>query len=156
MTTFIQSIENNRERFLDLLLLADPSTTVIRQYLNKGYLFVLLVEGKTYGAVHLLPRAASVMEIKNIAVKEEVQGQGYGKRLLQHALDFCQVRGYERVIVGTGNSSIDNLAFYQKAGFRFFSVIRNFFTLQYDQSIFEHGIQCRDLILLDITFPPQR
>ncbi len=63
---------------------------------------------------------------------------------------FCRERGYHRIIVGTGNSSIDNLAFYQKLGFRFRSVVRDFFTLHYPEPIFEHGIQWCDMIILDL------
>ncbi len=155
MTSEIQEIENGRERFLDLLLLADPSVEMVRQYLAEGHLFVLFENGEAWGVVHLIPQTSTVMEVKNIAVKEEAQGRGYGKMLLHYALDFCQQQAYEKVVVGTGNSSINNLAFYQKAGFRFLSIIRNFFTDHYDQPIFEHGIQCRDMILLEVDFANQ-
>ena len=149
MTIEIQTIEHDRERFLDLLLLADPSQEMIQQYIAEGHLFVLFEEGEPYGVVHLIPQTNYIMEIKNIAVKEEAQGRGYGRRLLRHALEFCQRQGYEKVVVGTGNSSMNNLAFYQKAGFRFLSIIRDYFTDHYNEPIFEQGIQCRDMILLE-------
>ncbi len=79
-----------------------------------------------------------------------MQGRGCGKELIQYATTFCREQSYHRIIVGTGNSSIDNLAFYQKVGFRLRSVIRDFFTLHYSEPIFEHGIQCRDMIILDL------
>ena len=148
----IQAIENDRERFLALLLLADPSLELVQQYLMKGYLFVLFERDTACGVVHLLPQTSNTIEIKNIAVKEDMQGCGYGKRLLNYALNFCKEQGYEKVIVGTGNSSIHNIAFYQKAGFRFLSVTRNVFTDRYNEPIFEHGIQCRDMLLLEVDF----
>ena len=117
MTSDIQAIEQGRERFLDLLLLADSSVELVQQYLAEGHLFVLYEKGEACAVVHLLPQTATVMEVKNIAVKE-AQGCGYGKRLLGDALDFCQRQGYEKGRVGTGKSSINNLAFYQKADFR--------------------------------------
>lgn len=150
MVNRIESIEDKRERFLDLLLLADPSLELVRTYLGKGYLFALFEEDEPYAVVHLLPQTDSSIEIKNIAVQTEMQGQGYGKSLLGFALAFCRQQGYEKVIVGTGNSSIDNLAFYQKNGFRFLSIVRDFFTEQYAEPIYEHGIHCRDLILLEL------
>ena len=155
MISEIQEIEHGRERFLDLLLLADPSLGIVQRYLAKGHLFVFFDEGKACGVVHLIPQTSNTMEVKNIAVKEESQGRGYGKMFLHYALDFCQRQRYEKVIVGTGNSSINNFAFYQKAGFRFLSIMRNFFTDHYDQPIFEHGIQCRDMILLEVDFANQ-
>ena len=156
MTSYIQEIEQGRERFLDLLLLADPSVELVQQYLAEGHLFVFYERGEACGVGHLIPQTTTIMEVKNMAVKEEAQGRGYGKRLLQYALDFCQRQGYEKVRVGTGNSSINNLAFYQKAGFRFLSIRRNFFTEHYDEPIFEHGIHCRDMILLEVDFANQR
>ena len=152
MTNEIRAIENGRELFLDLLLFADPSVELIQQHIAEGHLFVLFENDEPCGVVHLLPQTGSVMEVKNIAVKEEAQGHGYGKMLLHYALEFCQQHGYERVVVGTGNSSINNLAFYQKVGFRFLSIMRDFFTDHYDEPIFEHGIQCRDMILLEVEF----
>ncbi len=109
----------------------------------------------TCGVGHVLPQTGTVMEGKNIAVKEEAQRRGYGKRLLHYALDFCRRQGYEKVIVGTGHSSMNNLACYQKAGFRFLAIRRNFFTDHYDEPIFEHGIQCRDIILLEVDLAQQ-
>jgi ribosomal protein S18 acetylase RimI-like enzyme len=155
MTSDIQEIEQNRERFLDLLLLADPSVELVQHYLAEGHLFVLFDQGEACGVLHLIPQTATVMEVKNIAVNENAQGQGYGKRLLQYALDFCQRQVYEKVLVGTGNSSINNLAFYQKAGFRFLSIRRDFFTEHYSEPIIEHGIHCRDMILLEVDFANQ-
>jgi len=155
MVSDIQEIAEQRERFLDLLLLADPSVAQVQSYLAQGHLFVFYEHKEACGVVHLLPQTAAVVEVKNIAIKEEAQGQGYGKRLLQYALDFCQRQGYERVLVGTGNSSLNALAFYQKAGFRCLSVRRNFFIDQYDEPIFENGIQCRDMILLDLDLRAQ-
>jgi hypothetical protein len=55
MTSDIQAIEQRRERFLDLLLLADPSVELVQQYLAEGHLFVLYEKGEACGVVHLLP-----------------------------------------------------------------------------------------------------
>jgi GNAT superfamily N-acetyltransferase len=71
--------------------------------------------------------------------------------LLHHAIHFCRLRGYKKMTVGTGNSSVGNLYFYQKAGFRLVSLVRDFFVLHYDEPIFEHGLQCRDLLILEMS-----
>ncbi len=149
MNTTIRAIEHNREQFLDLLLLADPSEKMVKQYIASGHLFALFENGEVYGVIHLVPQTNDIMEIKNVAVKEDIQGRGYGKKLVQYALKFCQQQQYQKVVVGTGNSSINNLAFYQKAGFRFLSVLRDYFTDHYQEPIFENRIQCRDMIILE-------
>lgn len=56
----------------------------------------------------------------------------------------------EELMIGTGNSSINQLALYQKCGFRVIGVERDFFINNYDEPIFENGIQCVDMIRLSI------
>lgn len=149
MSGEIKEITANRERFLDLLLLADPEEAVVLAYLDKGHLFVLYEQGQPYGVILLLPHDPQTIEIKNIAIREDAQGQGYGKQLISHAKAFGKTQGYTRLIVGTCNSSFNELAFYQKAGFRFYDIIRDFFTDNYKEPIFENGIQCRDMLMLE-------
>jgi GNAT superfamily N-acetyltransferase len=149
MSIEILKIDHDRERFLDLLLLANPEEAVVLAYLNQGWLFGLFEDAELYGVMHLIENDANTLEIKNLAVKEKMQGKGYGKQLVNHAISFGKQLDYKTLLVGTGNSSVENLAFYQKAGFRFKSVIRDFFILNYKEPIFENGLQCRDMIILD-------
>jgi RimJ/RimL family protein N-acetyltransferase len=55
-------------------------------------------------------------------------------------------RGKRAVEVGTANASIGNLAFYQKCGFRFDHVRRDYFSY-YREPRVEHGIEVRDLVV---------
>ena len=52
------------------------------------------------------------------------------------------------MIVGTANSSIDNIAFYQKLGFRMAEIKRDFFKA-YPTPIFENGIRALDMIVFE-------
>lgn len=63
------------------------------------------------------------MEIMNIAVAEHLQGKGIGKKLLRHAVETAKGYGMSKLEVGTGNSSVSQLALYQKCGFRIFLLI---------------------------------
>ena len=146
----IKEIDASRESFMDLLLLADPSERLVRGYLKCGYLFVLFDDDVACGVIHLDPQDEECIEIKNVAVAEHMQGRGFGTMLVRHAIDVCRQRGYKKVLIGTGNSSVENLYLYQKVGFRFVTVIRDFFVLHYDEPIFEHGIQCRDMLMLEM------
>jgi hypothetical protein len=60
--------------------------------------------------------------------------------------------GVRRAIVGTGNSGIGQLAFYQKAGFRLWRIERDFFSPArgYPEGIEENGIPLRDMVWLDM------
>ncbi|MBL4639773.1 MAG: GNAT family N-acetyltransferase [Kordiimonadaceae bacterium] len=136
---------------LDLLLLADPQEALVREYVADGKLYTATWDNLTVGVFVLLPIDDDLWELKNIAVSPEWQGKGVGKRLLQEAIAAAKELGAKSLEAGTGNSSLDQLAYYQKAGFRMDRIAKNFFTLNYDEPIFENGIQCRDMVFLKLN-----
>ncbi len=133
---------------MDLLLLADPSKEMIEKYLESGQCYTLEVNNETVGVYVLMPVSAGVIEIMNIAVAEKEQGKGLGKQLLAHAIEQARKQGFKQVQIGTGNSSIGQLALYQKCGFRITKIERGFFTDNYEEEIIENGIICRDMLRL--------
>lgn len=132
----------------NLLLLADPSRQQIDSYLDGGSCYIASVNDAITGVFVLKPLTLSVIEIKNIAVDENFRGQGIGKQLLHFASQISKESGYRELIIGTGNSSINQLALYQKAGFEIDKIIKDFFISNYEMPIFENGIQCKHMILL--------
>lgn len=135
----------------DLLLLADPSKARVQTYLKTGFCFLGILESEVVGVLLLDEVNPKIAEIKNIAVRESEQGKGFGKQLLRFAEKESQVRGYEKLMVGTGNSSVDQLAFYQKEGFELDRIEKNFFLENYTEPIFENGIPCKHLLILEKT-----
>jgi ribosomal protein S18 acetylase RimI-like enzyme len=91
-------------------------------------------------------------EVKNMAVREEVQGQGIGRRLMQAALALLAAEGVTRVRVATAAADTGNLRFYQRQGFRMFSIERDAFTESsgYPPGSQASGIALRDRVWLDI------
>ncbi len=57
----------------------------------------------------------------------------------------------KHVVVGTGNSGIGQLAYYQKAGFRLWRIERDFFGPDrgYPDGLEENGIATRDMVWID-------
>ncbi|EOO70247.1 GNAT family N-acetyltransferase (plasmid) [Bacillus mycoides] len=133
---------------MELLLLADPSSEVVNGYLKQGDCFVLKKDTITVGIMILIPTRPETIEIINIAVSEKEQGKGYGKYLLGFAIDYAKKEKYKTIEIGTGNSSLMQLGLYQKCGFRITNVDRDFFLRNYEEEIYENGIQCIDMIRL--------
>ncbi|MBC2102222.1 GNAT family N-acetyltransferase [Listeria marthii] len=134
---------------LHLLLEADPSAKQIATYFDKSRVFQLVHADNIIGIVCLLPLNEQQLEIMNIAVSSEYRNQGIGKQLLEKAVDYAVHNHFAEIIVKTGNSSIDQLAFYQKNGFRMQQIVPNYFVEHYpDQTIIENGIACLDQIIL--------
>lgn len=133
---------------MELLLLADPSKKIIEGYVNRGECYVAEIEQQTVGVYVLLPTRPETVELVNVAVTENQHGRGIGKQLVISAISAAKTRGYKTIEIGTGNSSIGQLALYQKCGFRITGVDTDFFIRHYPEEIYENGIQCRDMIRL--------
>lgn len=146
----LHTVQKNRDAYLPLLLLADPSEERIRRYLLEGELFSWLTsEGETVGVLHLTLQDEGVIEIRNFAVREQYQGQGHGRSFLESMLNLLRDRGdVETIIVRTGNSSIGSLAFYQKLGFRIREIEHDYYVRAEEAPLFEDGIRRYDRLLL--------
>ena len=142
-----------REAYLPLLLLADSSEEQVRGYLQQGILYVARHDGEEVGVVLAIPSELSRMELRAVAVEESRQQQGIGKQMLAAVIADLNGRGFSRVTVGTGNSSIGQIAFYQKAGFRMWKIERDRFSPErgYPAGMEENGIPLRDMIWFERT-----
>lgn len=74
----IKEIVDNKMLYMDLLLLADEQEDMIHCYLEKGTMYVLDDNGVKAECI-VTDEGNAILEIKNIAVKPEYQGCGYGK-----------------------------------------------------------------------------
>ncbi|PFG05406.1 GNAT family N-acetyltransferase [Bacillus sp. es.034] len=144
----IRKRNKDEELPLELLLLADPSETIVKEYTARGECFVAEFEKKIVGVYVLLPTRPETIELVNVAVAEELHGRGIGKQLVMDAVKVAKEKGYKTIEVGTGNSGVGQLALYQKCGFRIVGVDLDFFVRHYPKEIYENGIQCRDMVRL--------
>lgn len=133
---------------MDLLILADPSKQIVEEYIKRGQCYLAELEMCIIAVYVLLPTRPETVELVNIAVRENHQGKGIGKQLVNHAIEMAKSLRYKTIEVGTGNSGVGQLALYQKCGFRIIGVDRDFFIRHYNEDIFENGIQCRDMVRL--------
>ena len=140
----IRKISENKKAYIDLLLLADEKENMIEKYLRRGEMFVLDDDGVKAECV-VTKEETGIYELKNIAVLPEYHKKGYGKKLI--AFLFSHYADCKTMFVGTGDCP-SSLTFYQKCGFVESHRIKNFFTDNYDHSMFEDGIQLIDMVYL--------
>ncbi len=139
----IEKITEKRS-YYPLLLDADPSKEMIEKYLKKGKMFTFAEESRVVGEVVVLPLSATDIELKNIAVLPEKQGQGLGRYMIEFVARHYADQ-FRNLYVGTADSGI---ALYQKFGFEVSHRVKNFFTDNYPEPIVDSGIQCIDMIYL--------
>ncbi len=141
----IKEIIDDKMLYMDLLLLADEQEDMIHRYLEKGTMYVLDDSGVKAECI-VTDEGNGILEIKNIAVKPEYQGRGYGKTLINFLIHRYTGK-YSILQVGTGDSPL-SIPFYENCGFVRSHSISNFFTDNYDHPIYESGIQLVDMVYL--------
>jgi ribosomal protein S18 acetylase RimI-like enzyme len=145
----IKKIVDNKESFMDLLLLGDEQKEMIYKYLFKGDLFALYDNDlKTVSVV--TKENEKTYEIKNIATYEKYHRMGYGSRMINFIIENYRDK-CSQLLVGTGENE-KTLSFYKKFGFVYSHTIKNFFIDNYDHEMYEDGKQLRDMIYLKIDF----
>ncbi|MBP6562837.1 MAG: GNAT family N-acetyltransferase, partial [Neisseriaceae bacterium] len=121
---------------LALLQQANPSLVALEADLKAGVCHVLSHGAEPIlGAAIMQQVALNTQEIMAIAICPSAQGQGLGKRLLAYLIDTAYAQGATTVFVGTANSSLNQLGFYQKAGFRLSHIVPNYFIDHYPDPI---------------------
>lgn len=145
----IEPLKSTQDIPFDLLELADPSRVNVESYVKTGMCYLAKINSEIVGVIVLNKISSTTMEIKNIAVRASEQGKGFGKALLRYSEKVSQESGYKKLIIGTGNSSIGQLVLYQKEGFEIERIEKNFFLNNYPEPIFENGIQCKHMVILE-------
>jgi GNAT superfamily N-acetyltransferase len=150
---------SEREAVVPLLLLAEPSERALRWSLEhlSDVTYRAELDGALVGAATMRWRDEPC-ELVELAVDASRQGQGIGRALVTWLLDEARRRGKQAMVVGTANSGIGNIAFYQRCGFRMDHVRPDYFW--YDTTgRSEHGIATRDLLVFRYALvdePPRR
>jgi GNAT superfamily N-acetyltransferase len=148
----VELYDGPRQELRPLFELAEDSAAELDSYLEAGRVLVAVADGEVIGHLQLTgtgdPQAA---EVKNMAVREALQGHGVGRRLIQAAVDLAAAESLTTILVATAAADIGNLRFYQRQGFRMRSVERDAFTSAtgYPEGLLIDGIELRDRVWLD-------
>src|SRR6266700_1640235 len=150
MSLVIKQVPSNETMFLlPMLLDAEEGEERIRTALlnptNAAY--AALLDDQLIGAAVIHWEVDKPSEILYIAVAATLRGQGYGKQIIRALQDELYKRGGRSLLVGTANASLENIAFYQKCGFRMFEIRHDYFAY-IQPPVLEHGIQLRDMLVL--------
>ena len=145
-------MEENRKRYLPLLLLADEQESMVDRYLERGTMYVLEDGGEVLAECVVTDEGGGVLELKNLAVAPAFQRRGYGRRLIRF-LETAYAGSHRILQVGTGDSPA-TLPFYERCGFVRCRRVKNFFTDHYDHPIFEGGVQLTDMVYLQKPLAP--
>lgn len=104
---------------LDFELFVADTILQVRDKLNTRDLRLWLLEGagEVLGAIAILRHDPLVGQLRWFVLDPRVRGQGYGRKLMDHAMAYCQAHGLQEVFLETV-SGLDAAAYlYTRAGF---------------------------------------
>jgi GNAT superfamily N-acetyltransferase len=107
--------------------------------------YTALVDDRPVGAAVVRWSTSEPSEILYLAVTAADRGKGYGRQIVAALQTELPEHG-RMLLVGTANSALDNIAFYQKCGFRMHAVKPDYFAY-IQPPIRENGIPMRDMIV---------
>lgn len=87
-----------------------------------GRLFVLRVEGEVAGMANALITVSTaeggpVFLLEDVIVKARFRGHQFGRRLVEHVLDWARANAMPRVTLLADKGNAPALAFYERLGF---------------------------------------
>jgi predicted N-acetyltransferase YhbS len=153
----VEPYRGSRARLRHLFELAEDSPAQLDEYLNAGRVVVALRGPDVVGHLQLVEtERPGDVELKNMAVREDLQGRGIGAMLVRAAIELLAAEDVAVLVVATAAADIGNLRFYQRQGFRLRSVERDAFTpaTGYAADIRIDGIELRDRVWLDRAITP--
>jgi GNAT superfamily N-acetyltransferase len=149
----IEWFEGSRDELADLFALADDSPAPLGAYRDLGRVLVARDGPAVIGHLQLVAGdSARAAEVKSIAVRENRQGMGVGRMLLERAIAVCREEGRSVLVVATAAADVGVLRFYQLLGFRLLRVEREAFTPEAGYPAIEIAwIALRDRVWLSLS-----
>ena len=137
----IKKITENKDDFMDLLLLGDEQENMIKKYLYVGDLFALYDDDL---------KTVCVVTKEDNETYEKYHGKGYGTSMLKFIIEEYKDK-CKKLLLGTGDND-RILSYYGKFGFIYSHKIENFFVDNYDHEMFDDGKQLIDMIYLKVEY----
>jgi len=90
---------------------------------NRGRIFVLRNGTRMIGMINLLITISTaeggfVLLLEDLVIHSDHRGQGYGGRLLEHALEYARSKNFLRITLLTDRMENRARGFYERHGFR--------------------------------------
>jgi GNAT superfamily N-acetyltransferase len=89
---------------------------------NRGRIFVLRHNGVIFGMINLLftistAEGGFVILLEDVVMHRDYRGQGYGTKLLQHAIEYAKKKDFLRITLLTDRLNERSQEFFKEHGF---------------------------------------
>ncbi|MDI6666731.1 GNAT family N-acetyltransferase [Leuconostoc falkenbergense] len=150
MNIEISKTEDIPDTLYSSLLEADPSQEKVNDNIQHSSVFIAKNDGKVLGIILLRERTIFQTEIVNLSVLKKYRGKGIASQILSFIISWSQANNYKNLYVCTGTTSFEQMYLYQKCGFRFDKIERDYFVDNYQNKIIENKLRLKDRIQLKL------
>jgi GNAT superfamily N-acetyltransferase len=89
---------------------------------NRGRIFVLRHNGMIFGMINLLftistAEGGFVILLEDVVMHRDYRGQGYGTKLLRHAIEYAKKKDFLRITLLTDRLNERSQEFFKEHGF---------------------------------------
>ena len=138
----IKKVNENKSKYMNLLLDADPDEDIVKKYLESGDLYVGIINNKVVCEIVITRYDEKTCELKNISTLPEYRREGYASELISYVFEVYKTK-YEKMIVGTTENMIP---FYVLNGFKnYHHTVKNFFVDNYKEEVWDGDFHCIDM-----------
>jgi len=104
------SLENE-----DRLTLGNPEERILKP---GGHIFMAIANNKCIGCCALILLGPGLFEVAKMAVAEEHQGRGIGRKMLEYTIAQAKALGARTLFLGSNTRLREAIHLYESAGFR--------------------------------------
>lgn len=100
----------------DRKYLERPKETILA---HGGEIFFALQHGVVVGTCAVIPQGEGTVELAKLAVTDQFQGQGLGRRLTEMGIAWARKQGAQKVVLVSSTKLRQALALYERLGFSY-------------------------------------
>lgn len=128
LTELVMSLFSNSGDFLPDRALQERGLELILEEPKRGRIFVVRNADQIFGMVSLLftistARGGFVILMEDVVMHPDHRGQGYGTKLIDHAIEFARRKHFKRITLLTDRISAESQEFFRKRGFEYSNMI---------------------------------
>ncbi len=128
LTELVMDLLSRSEDFAPDQATQERGLRLILEQPNRGRIFVVRNKDKIFGMVNLLftistARGGFVILMEDVVIHPDHRGQGYGRMLVDHVIDFARQKNFKRITLLTDRMSAESQEFFKKQGFEYSNMI---------------------------------
>lgn len=128
LTDLVVSLFGASDDFTPDPALQERGLRLILEQPSRGRIFIVRNADQIFGMVNILftistARGGFVLIMEDVIILPEHRGQGYGRMLVDHVVEFARKKQFKRITLLTDRISAESQEFFKKQGFDYSNMI---------------------------------